>query len=72
MQKKGQFEYSVLIKKNVGNAVKRNYYKRIVREFIRKNINKFGTYKKIVFLYNYKGNINFRKLEKEFKKKIIF
>jgi len=56
----------------VGNAVKRNYCKRIVREFIRINKHIFGINNKIVFLYNYRGNISFKKLEKEFKETLIF
>jgi ribonuclease P protein component len=59
-------EYAVLIKKNVDIAAKRNYYKRIIREYIRENINKFGVYNKIVFLYNKERKARYKNIKKEF------
>ena len=59
-------DYAVLIKKNVAIAVKRNYYKRIVRDYIRKNVYKFSGYNKIVFLYNKESKVNYKDIEKEF------
>ncbi len=58
---------AVLIKKHVGNAVQRNYRKRIVREYIRKNISDIcgmKRYNELVFLFNYKGEINYHQLSK--------
>lgn len=60
------YKYAVLIKKYVGNAVKRNYCKRIVREFIKIRSNIFKGKNKIIFLYNYKGDVTYRELENEF------
>ena len=57
---------AVLIKKYVGNAVQRNYRKRIIRECIRKNLNKMNKYNELVFLFNYKGEINYLQLSDEF------
>ncbi len=62
----------MIIKKNVGNAVKRNYSKRIVREFIRKNIKKFNKFNMIIFLYNFKGNLNYKDIDADFKKNLKF
>lgn len=60
--------FAVLIKKNVGNAVWRNYCKRIVRVYIRKNVDNIKKYQRIMFLYNFEGKITYRALEKEFNK----
>ena len=43
----------ILIKKKSGNAVKRNYIKRIIRQFVRNEYNLLCHYSKIIFLYNY-------------------
>ena len=67
-----QIQYAVLIKKNVGSAVKRNYCKRIVREFIRINKDKFGINNKIVFLFTYKGKVNYWYLNQELSEKMEF
>jgi len=57
---------AVLIKKYVGNAVQRNYRKRIVRECIKKNLHILNKYNEVVFLFNYKGEINYQQLSEEF------
>ena len=57
---------AVLIKKNVGNAVERNYRKRIVREYLRNEFHSAKTYNDIIFLYNYKGEVSYRELVAEF------
>ncbi len=61
-----QIGFAVLIKKSVGNAVRRNYYKRIVRSYFRNNLKLFAGYGKILFLFNYEGKITFQDLTKEF------
>jgi ribonuclease P protein component len=70
-KKSTQTYYAILIKKNVGNAVKRNYCKRIVREYIRNNISKFGQYNFIIFLYNNRGEIKYNDLKSEFDRKLM-
>ena len=61
-----QIGFAVLIKKSVGNAVRRNYYKRIVRSYFRNNLKLFVNYGKVLFLFNYEGKINFQDLKEEF------
>jgi ribonuclease P protein component len=63
---------AVLIKKSVGKAVERNYYKRIVKEYIRKNIDKFSLWNRIVFIYNYRGKVKFKDIMEEFDSKLRF
>jgi ribonuclease P protein component len=65
-EEKRVFAYAVLIKKNVAIAVKRNYYKRIVREYIRKNIKKFNGYNNVVFLFNKRCKAKYRDIKNEF------
>jgi len=62
--------FAVLIKKSVGNAVWRNYCKRIIRTYMRKNINNLPENLQIIFLYTYDGKINYQLLEEEFGKKL--
>lgn len=52
----------ILIKKKSGNAVKRNYIKRIIRQFVCKEYNIISHYNIIIFLYNYKGKISYKDL----------
>ena len=61
-----QIGFAVLIKKSVGNAVRRNYYKRIVRSYFRNNLKLFANYGKVLFLFNYEGKTTFQELAKEF------
>ena len=56
----------------MGNSVKRNYYKRRIREFIRNNIDSFGKMNEIIFLYNHKETIKYRQIETELKKKLKY
>jgi len=64
------FRFAVLIKKQVGNAVKRNYCKRIVRAYIRNRLNtKIKNYK-VIFMYNFVGDINYNLLMNEFDTKL--
>ena len=62
--------YAVLIKKSVGNAVWRNYCKRIVRTYIRNNVQKFSQFRKFIFLYNFNGKIRYSDLIQEFNKRL--
>lgn len=57
---------AVLIKKQVGNAVQRNYCKRIVREYIRRSTGVFGSYHDIIFLYNFQGAVSYREIYADF------
>ena len=63
-------EFAVLIKKTVGIAVWRNYCKRIVREYVRKNYDYFRKFRKVIFLYNYSDKINYHLFEKELNDKL--
>lgn len=65
-----QIGFAVLIKKSVGNAVRRNYCKRIIRAYFRNNLKLFVNYGKVLFLYNYKGKLNFQDLVEEFDKRL--
>lgn len=65
-----QIGFAVLIKKSVGNAVRRNYYKRIVRSYFRNNLRRFTKYGNVLFLFNYQGTINFKDLTEEFNKRL--
>lgn len=64
--------FAVLIKKSVGKAVKRNYCKRIVREYMRKNLSLFKNYNQIIFLFNSHQDTSFEELKKEFDIKLKF
>lgn len=57
---------AVLLKKNIGSAVKRNYVKRIIKYFIVQNFTAFNRYNRIIFLYNFHGNINYQELEQTY------
>lgn len=59
---------AILIKKNTGNAVQRNYNKRIIRHFIRANAQELMTYSRVVFLYFYKGKTTYAQLESSYLK----
>ena len=61
---------AVLIKKNAGNAVERNYRKRIVREYLRKKFYQTNPYNDVIFLFNYQGDISYHELETEFSKRL--
>ena len=65
-----RINFAVLIKKSVGNAVWRNYCKRIIRVYIRNSINILPENRQIIFLYTYNGKINHELLKEEFNKKL--
>jgi ribonuclease P protein component len=52
-----------LVKKNCGNAVRRNYIKRIARFLIIKNITLFKKYNRVIFLFMSKENFKYKQLE---------
>ena len=56
---------AVLIKKTIGNAVRRNYTKRLVRSFFRNNYRIFEFYNRVIVLINNKADITYQLLEKE-------
>ena len=65
-----RINFAVLIKKSVGNAVWRNYCKRIIRAYTRNNIDILPENRRVIFLYNYDGKINYTLLEEELDKKL--
>ena len=60
---------AILGKKNCGSAVRRNYIKRIGRNFIVRNITLFKDYNRVIFLFLSKDNFKYRDLEKELNSK---
>ncbi|RMH66627.1 MAG: ribonuclease P protein component [Calditrichaeota bacterium] len=53
----------VFVKKHMGNAVYRNYLKRIVRHYIRENATLLSDYSRVLFLINKKNeHLNFHEL----------
>jgi ribonuclease P protein component len=56
----------ILVKKKSGNALKRNYIKRIIRQFVRNEYNLLCHYTKIIFLYNYQDEISYHELRKPY------
>ena len=67
---KPEKQIAVLVKKSIGIAVKRNYFKRLIREYIRKNLKKFSDYNQIIFVINKKIDVPFAQLKLEFDQKI--
>jgi len=61
---------AVLIRKQIGNSVQRNYRKRIVREYLRHHFEKIHPYNEAVFLYNFSGNISYHQLQSEFSRRL--
>lgn len=57
---------AILIKKNCGKAVNRNYIKRVIRHFIRDHITLFNNQNKVIFLYKYRDYINYNELIDEY------
>jgi len=70
LNEKPENQIAVLVKKSVGIAVKRNYFKRLIREYIRKNLKKFSDYNQIIFVINKKIDVPFAQLKLEFDQKI--
>jgi ribonuclease P protein component len=57
---------AILLKKNVGTSVKRNYIKRIIRYFVTQHKAILEHSNRIIFLYNSKNPINYPLLKKEY------
>ena len=55
----------ILVKKSCGNAVKRNYIKRICRAFVRNYSYLFKNTNRVIFLFNKNCQIKYKDLEKE-------
>ena len=64
------FRIGFTVTKRLGNAVKRNSAKRIMRELVRRNIIKYGKYNFLYVLIAKKSifDTSFENLNKEFKK----
>jgi ribonuclease P protein component len=60
----------ILIKKVVGNAVQRNYYKRLLRQYLRDNRSRFIRYNDCVFYYHSKVRASFHDIQDELNNKI--
>ncbi len=54
---------AILVKKKCGNAVKRNYIKRLLRYFIRKQALLISKNNRVAFLYLYNGKAEYKKIE---------
>ncbi len=54
---------AILVKKKCGNAVKRNYIKRVLRYFIREHARLLSNNNRIAFLYLYTGKAEYKKIE---------
>ena len=54
---------AVLVKRSIGNAVKRNRVKRLVRQFFRNHYQLFDIYNRIIVLINKKADLNYQQLE---------
>jgi len=65
-KRKAEFIHAaVLIKKSVGNAVLRNYCKRIVREYIRNRRFFFRKFNNFIFIYTNSGPVSYGKLAED-------
>jgi len=60
----------IIIKKVVGNAVQRNYYRRVLRKYLKDNHSKFKRYNDCVFYYHYKTRVYFHEIQNELNDKI--
>ncbi len=62
---KEKLKFAVLVKKNCGNAVRRNYIKRIARNFVVRNITLFSPYNRVIFLFLSKMPFTYKNLKEE-------
>lgn len=63
-------QVAILVKKSIGIAVERNYYKRRIREYIRNNLDTFSDFNQIIFVLNKKLDVSYSGIIKEFQSKI--
>ncbi len=62
---KETLKFAVLVKKHCGNAVRRNYIKRISRNLIVRNITLFKPYNRVIFLFLSKEPFRYNELKNE-------
>jgi len=62
---------AVLVKKNIGSAVKRNYVKRIVRRFICKFPLVLEENNRIIFIYTNSKPVTYSELESEYRRVLL-
>lgn len=62
---KEKMRFAVLVKKSCGNAVRRNYIKRIARNFVVRNITLFKPYNRVIFLFLSKKPFTYNDLKEE-------
>ncbi|RLD17087.1 hypothetical protein DRI50_00245 [candidate division KSB1 bacterium] len=62
---KENLKFAVLVKKHCGNAVRRNYIKRISRNFVVRNIALFKPYNRVIFLFLSKEKFRYKELENQ-------
>lgn len=61
---------AILVKKNIGSAVKRNYIKRIIREIIRENHHIFKRFNRMVIIFNKRCEVNYHRVRRIYKSAI--
>jgi ribonuclease P protein component len=64
------YKAAFLIKKKIGNAVKRNYVKRILRHILKNNLDQLKQFNRYVVLYHHRGIANYHMIENTILKKI--
>jgi ribonuclease P protein component len=63
---------AIFVRKKIGKASYRNYIKRIIRYFIRKNLTLFANYNRVIFLFGYYNKkLQYKDLESGFKKSLL-
>lgn len=60
---KEKLRVAIIVKKNCGNSVRRNYIKRIGRYFLRENITLFSKYNRVIFLFLSKEKFKYKNFE---------
>jgi ribonuclease P protein component len=65
-----EFKIRIIIRKGAGNAVCRNYIKRIIRKYLRDNRSKLQRFNDCTFYYQSKTPIDYIDIKKEIDNKI--